>query len=135
MYYDIKHIFISNPIGQISSNTIEISKICNPNYITNGTKLNCDEVFRRGQCENLTVKQHLRDALKNTDGLWETRLNCPQCGCGIDALDLNEIAKNEGWRTTEAPTTEVPTTEVQTTSTDTWTYTKYGDDECLWCFG
>ena len=121
---------MSNPIGQISSDTIEISKICNPNYKTSGSQMDCDEVFRRGQCESFTVKQHLRAALKNTDGLWETRLNCPQCGCGIDAFDLNEIAENEGWRTTEAPTTEVPTT-----STDTWTYTKYGDENCLWCFG
>ena len=98
MYHDIKLGLVNFPIGQISSDTIEISKICNPNYKTSGSQMNCDEVFRTGQCETLTVKQHLRAALKNTDGLWETRLNCPQCGCGIDALDLNEMAENEGWR-------------------------------------
>ena len=100
MYRDIKLDFVNKPIGQISSDTIEISKICNPNYKTSGSLFDCDEVFRRGQCESFNVWQHLRAALKNADGLWETRLNCPQCGCGFDALDLNEMAENEGWRTT-----------------------------------
>ena len=59
--------------------------------------MTCGEIFGRGQCE-FNLKQHLRGASQNSMGLWETRLNCPECGCGKDdALDLNEIAEKENW--------------------------------------
>ena len=97
MYTIIKERYTQKPIGQISSNTIEISKLCNPNYITGG-ELTCAEIFQEGQCDRLNLISTLRGASQNANGHWETRLNCPECGCGtIDILDsLNEIA--EGWR-------------------------------------
>ena len=60
--------------------------------------MTCGEVSGRGQCERFKLQQHLRGARQNSMGLWETRLNCPESGCGItDALDLNEIAEKENW--------------------------------------
>ena len=98
LYNFIKDRYVNKPIGQISSNTIEISTLCNPNYTTR-KELTCAEIFRSGQCETSNLLQKLRGASQNTNGHWETRLNCPECGCGtIDILDtLNEIAEEGGW--------------------------------------
>ena len=85
--------------AKLSSRTIEISNSCNPNYITSGRgKLTCLNVFERGQCD-ADLLGNLRGGIQNTNGHWETRLHCPECGCGtIGALDLNDIAEKEGWR-------------------------------------
>ena len=101
--YDfIKENFSLHQIGNIPNNTIEVSKLCNPNFITEYSEISCGEIFRRGECE-FSLMEHLREARQywrryGGKTVWETRLNCPECGCGTNgAPDLNEIAEEEGW--------------------------------------
>ena len=101
-YNFIKDNFRIHQIGNIPNNTIEVSKLCNPNFITEYSEISCGEIFRQGQCE-FNLMEHLREARqywrRYGKTVWETRLNCPECGCGKNgAPDLNEIAEEEGWQ-------------------------------------
>ena len=81
------------PFGQISQSeeTIEILKLCNPDFI-NSFGISC----REHQCRGNRFKT-LGSAVQNKDGLWETNLNCPECGCENDEpMNFNEIFRNNG---------------------------------------
>ena len=76
------------PFGQISKseNTVEISKLCNPDFI-NSFGMGCKEHRCRGNLFKL-----LASGVQNKDGLWETNLNCPNCGCENDEpMNINEL--------------------------------------------
>ena len=51
---------------------------------------------QRTMIVNEEIYFKLKGAKLNTNGHWETRLNCPECGCW--KIDLNDIAEKEGYR-------------------------------------
>lgn len=51
----------------------------------------CDEMASVGYC-NIKVEYLVRYGFLNTNGIFETLLQCPQCGCGAEgAANLNDL--------------------------------------------
>ena len=70
--------------------SIQISNLCNPDFV-DFSGWNCELYDIRNYC-SVGAKQFLSYAVKNEHGIWETGLQCPQCGCDIDgAANLNDI--------------------------------------------
>ena len=81
---------------------LTFSNQCNPDFIDgqNGAIIEsmdaCDYYERYWCNSNFTITTFLPSFLlrasQNADGLWETGLSCPQCGCGSDnAINYNDL--------------------------------------------
>ena len=74
--------------------TLSFSSTCNPDFEDkDGT--GCYEYARKNYCN--AYKTHriwfVNFASQNEDGIWETGLQCPECGCGANgATDLNSLS-------------------------------------------
>ena len=70
--------------------THKFSTLCNADFVASDG-YNCDEHFEYGYCEDAAFTM-VYYASENTDGIWETGLQCPQCGCGAGgAVNLNDL--------------------------------------------
>ena len=82
----------TTPFAQVSENTVEISKVCNPDYTNGQSKSPMGKACGRRCPNNLYIT--LRFAVQNQNGLWETQFNCPECGCGSDEeINFNEVVE------------------------------------------
>ena len=65
---------------------MEFSLKCNPDFIASEIAFSpgatC-ETFGK-YCKSFEHDFHLLQATRNSNGIWETLLQCPQCGCGED---------------------------------------------------
>ena len=76
----------------------KFSKLCNPDWVASDG-YNCERTASGGHCSD-PVKYIVLYATENADGIWETGLQCPQCGCGEDgAVNLNDLYAENGDRT------------------------------------
>ena len=70
---------------------VQISTACDPNHVGRGSWVTCD-LLAKHYCEdpwNLIINARLR-----SDGILETGLSCPQCGCGENgALKITDLPK------------------------------------------
>ena len=80
----------STPIGTAINDhpfwngyVMNVSKLCNFDFI-DWWGQNCTYYDERDLCGDNDVTTFVLPAVKNADGLWETALNCPECGCGSD---------------------------------------------------
>ena len=76
--------------------SIQVSESCNPNFLLYGRPCNYITNF----C-NTPVNSLLTYGNWNINGLYETALQCPQCGCGAEgAANLNDLyaAEQDGSR-------------------------------------
>ena len=71
--------------------SFEVSRECNPNFKRTDI-WSCDALKAgTGYC-NIKVVHLVRYGFLNTDGIFETLLQCPQCGCGVEgAANLNDL--------------------------------------------
>ena len=70
--------------------THKFSELCNADFVSSDG-YNCEEHAEKGYCEDDAFEM-VYYASENTDGIWETGLQCPQCGCGADgAVNLNDL--------------------------------------------
>ena len=72
---------------------VQISTACNPNHVGSGDWVTCDyhDDLYDGCIDtwNLIIRSRLR-----SDGILETGLSCPQCGCGENgALKITDLPK------------------------------------------
>ena len=91
-----------------------VSESCNPNFIhtqyiqhpnfingnPNYKQYDCDELKDMDACD-MKVSDLINYGQWNTNGIFETVLQCPQCGCGSDgAANLNDLyaAEQDGSR-------------------------------------
>ena len=76
----------------------KFSNLCNPDWVASDG-YNCERIASDGYCRD-TAKAMVFYATENADGIWETALQCPQCGCGDDgAVNLNDLYAERGDRT------------------------------------
>ena len=87
------------PIGKALENhpywhgyVMKVSNSCNYDFM-DWWGQNCTFYEEWGLCDSNDVTNFVLPAKKNTDGLWETGLNCPECGCEFDGDQkyLNDI--------------------------------------------
>ena len=76
-----------------SGDIVEFSESCNADFVSPDTNVDCDWYANYGFCDDANdVWELVRNANKNSAGIWETALSCPQCGCGANgALNLNDL--------------------------------------------
>lgn len=80
---DEQEVHIPLEFGQ----SIQVSGSCNPNFVDNNN-WSCEAVTPF--CK-LPVSTLIYNGSWNTNGIFETLLQCPQCGCGSEgAIDLND---------------------------------------------
>ena len=83
--------------------SIQVSGSCNPNFIVgnpNNKQYDCDELKDMDACD-IKVVDLINNGQWNTNGILETFLHCPQCGCGSKgAANLNDLyaAEQDGSR-------------------------------------
>ena len=80
--------------------SVQVSSSCNPNFSDFFNYFDCEEMADRGWCDT-KVLYLVSGGSWNTDGLLETPLQCPQCGCGSEgAVNLNDLwaAEKDGSR-------------------------------------
>ena len=80
--------------------SVQISSTCNPNFSDFFNFFGCERMAELGWC-NMKVSYLISEGSWNTDGLLETALQCPQCGCGSEgAVNLNDLwaAEKDGSR-------------------------------------
>ena len=78
--------------------TYKFSELCNE-YFVASDGYNCAQHAEYGFCQDNAFEM-VYYATENTDGIWETGLQCPQCGCGDDgAVNLNDLYAADGDRT------------------------------------
>ena len=93
-----------------AGHSLQVSASCNSNFIyaytnnNHGTPISiqydCDEIKYHGGCD-LRVTQLIKYGQWNTNGIYETFLQCPACGCGSEgAANLNDVytAEQDGYR-------------------------------------
>ena len=89
-----------------AGHSLQVSESCNPNltfvYTFNNDliQLDCDEIKYHGGCD-LPVSRLIKFGQWNTNGIYETFLQCPACGCGSEgAANLNDLytAEQDGYR-------------------------------------
>ena len=79
-----------------------ISRSCNPNFIMylrgpwHPARQNCEDIGRGGYCDpnllNWGPRAFITYGNYNEHNLFETPLQCPQCGCGAEgAVNLNDL--------------------------------------------
>ena len=91
----------SNPL--VVGYSVQVSESCNPNLIYNNPtslQYDCDEIKYHGGCD-FSVHWLIKYGQWNTNGVYETFLQCPQCGCGSEgAVNLNDLyaAEQDGSR-------------------------------------
>ena len=75
-----------------AGHSIQVSTSCNPNFVLIGSwAYDCDQIKNIGSCDD-EVKFLINLGQWNTNGIYETPLQCPQCGCGSEgAVNLNEL--------------------------------------------
>ena len=75
----------------------DFSSRCNTDFLdTDGD--NCDDYSNEGWC-NWGSEAFIVYSTKNSDGVFETGLQCPQCGCGEDgAASLYSVQADSGNR-------------------------------------
>ena len=70
--------------------THKFSELCNADFVSSDGH-NCAAHAAAGFCED-TAFGMVYYATENADGIWETALQCPQCGCGAGgAVNLNDL--------------------------------------------
>ena len=79
--------------------SLQVSESCNPNFVIqkdlDDEKRDCDHYYNVGGCD-LKVKKLIKLGNWNTNGFYETMLQCPQCGCGSEgAVNLNDLIFNQ----------------------------------------
>ena len=80
--------------------SVQVSSSCNPNFTDFFNFYGCERMAELGWC-NIKVSSIVSEGIWNTDGLLETPLQCPECGCGSEgALNLNDLwaAEKDGSR-------------------------------------
>ena len=95
--YGDEYSYISGPHLELNlgENAIQLSGSCNPDFV-DWTGANCTLYGEEGFCEE-TVLERLFYSNLNSDGIWETGENCPECGCGENgAANLNDVLVDEG---------------------------------------
>ena len=80
--------------------SIQVSESCNPNFILSVQfdsfegairVIDCDVIEEFGLCD-IRVQQLILNGVWNTNGHFETFLQCPYCGCGSEgATNLNDL--------------------------------------------
>ena len=76
----------------------KFSQLCNPDWVASDG-LGCKGYAFYEYCQD-TAYQLVFYATENTNGIWETALQCPQCGCGADgAINLNDRYAEDDDRT------------------------------------
>ena len=90
------HVYYNNEVS--GGQALEFSKLCNADFV-DSDGWNCAEFAENGFCED-SADNMVYYATENADGIWETGLQCPQCGCGDDgAVNLNDLYAADGDRT------------------------------------
>ena len=75
--------------------SIKVSGSCNPNFKLDHS-YSCDQIKSFEWCENNNVWNIVFYGTWNTNGILETMLQCPQCGCGAEGADnLNDLLAAE----------------------------------------
>ena len=78
----------------VAGQSIKVSRSCNPNFKM-VQLISCDELATRGGC-GFNVMDLVYHGTWNTNGILETNLQCPQCGCGAEGADnLNDLLAAE----------------------------------------
>ena len=87
-----------------AGHSLQVSESCNPNFLFSvfysSTPLDCDETKFFDMCD-YPVFVLIAGGNLNTNGIYETALQCPQCGCGSEgAANLNDLyaAEQDGSR-------------------------------------
>ena len=76
--------------------SMEFSKSCNPDF-KDSSGDECQDYDRRRYCDRNNAGDFVMFATVNEHGIWETGLQCPQCGCGADgAANLNDVYAEKG---------------------------------------
>ena len=72
--------------------SFEVSGLCNPNF-TISSGMSCEDLASIGVCTRTGLTQRsLFFGKYNANGIVETPLQCPQCGCGAKgAANLNNL--------------------------------------------
>ena len=72
--------------------SFEVSALCNPNFMLFET-WSCEDILYHSVCTTYTsARGYVFFGQFNTNGILETPLQCPQCGCGATgAANLNEL--------------------------------------------
>ena len=71
---------------------MQFSLSCNPDWTDGKNGDDCSDWV--SYC-HIAAVTHAYWRSQNADGIYETALQCPQCGCGENgALDLNDIENN-----------------------------------------
>ena len=72
---------------------MQFSRLCNPDWTDGGNRGGCSYWVR--YC-HVSARTHTYLRTQNADGIYETALQCPQCGCSEEngALNLNDIYQN-----------------------------------------
>ena len=70
---------------------MKVSKSCDPDFV-DWWGDNCTYYYENNFCGDDDVVTFALPAVPTADYLWETGLNCPECGCGSDEeRNLNDI--------------------------------------------
>ena len=76
----------------------KFSELCNPDWVASNGYPNCEQAAFRGFCKDMVIDL-VYLASENAEGIWETALQCPQCGCRADgAVNLNDLYDLYGQR-------------------------------------
>ena len=83
--------------------SIELSNLCNPNWVDGVESDDCEYYKKLGMCED-SAEYFVKYGVFNDNGIIETALNCPQCGCDTGgAANLNDIYAKGYWYTFVIP--------------------------------
>ena len=78
--------------------TRQYSSRCNADFIDIDGD-DCNKWEKEGWCNFEASESFVRYGIKNSEGIWETALQCPQCGCGDGgATNLYDLYADSGNR-------------------------------------